>query len=209
MSHSKFTKPSVVVNRLMHEQIPSEASNGSQEHSTTIPDDTISLSSTSSLSLLITQRQKQWTTDAAGVPHFLCILSKKNHLLFACDKFGSIDLYQLDSTNPKNAPRHLRHFELFPGNTTNKQPQIIETFTVYTPFIVVAARMFKRLFMKWSDWTTDFRFEWSDRYEFDIFLRSSWVSAGRNMFTKLSRSTIVGWYWLPMSMGSGSTSTFR
>ncbi|CAF1247371.1 unnamed protein product [Adineta ricciae] len=141
MSNSMLTKPSVATSRLMHEHILGEAKGGSQEHSTTIPDDSISLSSTSSLSLPVMQRQKQWTTDAAGVPHFLCILSKKNHLLFACDKFGSIDLYQLDSTNSKNAPRHLRHFELFPGNTTNKQPQIIETFTVYTPFIVVAAHL--------------------------------------------------------------------
>jgi hypothetical protein len=94
-------------------------------------------------SMSVTQRQKQWTTDAAGVPHFLCILSKKNYLLFACDKFGSIDLYQLDSTQPKNIPRHLRQFELFPGNSASQQPQIIETFTVYTPFIVISARMWK------------------------------------------------------------------
>ena len=67
-------------------------------------------------------------------------IKKKNHLLFACDKLGSIDLYQLDGNSRKNSPRHLRHFELFPGNTASKQPQIIETFTVYTPFIVVSAR---------------------------------------------------------------------
>lgn len=95
------------------------------------------------ISTSVLQRQKQWTIDAAGVPHFLCVLSKKNHLLFACDKYGSIDLYQLDSNNPRIAPRHLRQFELFPGNTTSQQSQIIETFTVYTPYIVVSARMFE------------------------------------------------------------------
>lgn len=98
-------------------------------------------SSDESLSNLVKQRQKHWTIDAAGVPHFLCILSKKNYLLFACDKYGSIDLYQLDSNQPRNPPRHLRQFELFPGNTNNPQPQIIETFTVYTPFIVVSAHL--------------------------------------------------------------------
>ncbi|CAF2928801.1 unnamed protein product [Rotaria sp. Silwood2] len=92
-------------------------------------------------SMPVKQRQKQWTIDAAGVPHFLCVLSKKNHLLFACDKFGSIDLYQLDSNEPRTSPRHLRQFELFPGNATSQQPQIIETFTVYTPFIAVAAHL--------------------------------------------------------------------
>lgn len=90
----------------------------------------------------VMRKQKQWSTDASGVPHFLCILSKKNHLLFACDKYGSIDLYQLDGNNPSNAPRHLRQFDLFPGNSNNQKPQIIEAFTVYTPFIVVSARMF-------------------------------------------------------------------
>jgi hypothetical protein len=91
--------------------------------------------------MYVSQRQKQWTTDTAGVPHFLCILSKKNYLLFACDKYGSIDLYQLDSNQPRNIPRHLRQFELFPGNSNSQQPQIIETFTVYTPFIVVSAHL--------------------------------------------------------------------
>jgi hypothetical protein len=88
------------------------------------------------------RKQKQWSIDASGVPHFLCILSKKNYLLFACDKYGCIDLYQLDGNDPSNAPRHLRQFDLFPGNSTNQKPQIIEAFTVYTPFIIVSARMF-------------------------------------------------------------------
>jgi hypothetical protein len=88
----------------------------------------------------VMRKQKQWSIDASGVPHFLCILSKKNYLLFACDKYGCIDLYQLDGNDPSNAPRHLRQFDLFPGNSTNQKPQIIEAFTVYTPFIVVSAR---------------------------------------------------------------------
>ncbi len=92
----------------------------------------------------VTRKQKQWSIDASGVPHFLCILSKKNYLLFACDKYGCIDLYQLDGNDPSAAPRHLRQFDLFPGNSTNQKPQIIEAFTVYTPFIVVSARMFKK-----------------------------------------------------------------
>jgi hypothetical protein len=90
----------------------------------------------------VIKKQKQWSIDASGVPHFLCILSKKNYLLFACDKYGCIDLYQLDGNDPSNAPRHLRQFDLFPGNSTNQKPQIIEAFTVYTPFIVVSARRF-------------------------------------------------------------------
>lgn len=112
---------------------PSESIDGFEENSTNISDDSLSMS--------VIPRQKQWTIDAAGVPHFLCILSKKNYLLFACDKYGSIDLYQLDSSQPKSIPRHLRQFELFPGNSASQQPQIIETFTVYTPFIVVSARI--------------------------------------------------------------------
>ncbi len=92
----------------------------------------------------VTRKQKQWSIDASGVPHFLCILSKKNYLLFACDKYGCIDLYQLDGNDPSAAPRHLRQFDLFPGNSTNQKPQIIEAFTVYTPFIVVSARMMKK-----------------------------------------------------------------
>ena len=88
----------------------------------------------------VMKRQKQWSIDASGVPHFLCILSKKNYLLFACDKYGSIDLYQLDANDPRNSPRHLRQFELFPGNSISQKAQIIEAFTVYTPFIVVSAR---------------------------------------------------------------------
>jgi hypothetical protein len=88
----------------------------------------------------VVRRQKQWAIDASGVPHFLCILSKKNYLLFACDKYGCIDLYQLDGQDPSSTPRHLRQFDLFPGNTNNQKPQIIEAFTVYTPFIVVSAR---------------------------------------------------------------------
>ena len=96
----------------------------------------------------VMKRQKQWAIDASGVPHFLCILAKKNYLLFACDKYGSIDLYQLDGNDPRNTPRHLRQFELFPGNTNCQKPQIIEAFTVYTPFIVVSAR--KKIFSKES-----------------------------------------------------------
>ncbi|CAF1354676.1 unnamed protein product [Adineta steineri] len=137
MSDHNLTKPLIIHNRSLNstvnDHISTETNDGLQEKSTIIPEDTATLP--------IIQRQKQWTTDTAGVPHFLCVLSKKNHLLFACDKFGSIDLYQLDSNTPKNGPRRLRQFELFPGNTTSKQPQIIETFTVYTPFIVVATHL--------------------------------------------------------------------
>jgi hypothetical protein len=121
--------------RLLNGHIPSETSDDLEDNSTNLFEDTLTMS--------VTKRQKQWTIDAAGVPHFLCVLSKRNYLLFACDKYGSIDLYQLDSSQPKNIPRHLRQFELFPGNTASQQPQIIETFTVYTPFIVVSARMLK------------------------------------------------------------------
>ncbi len=131
ISNNNLTRSS---SRFLNGYIPSETNNGLEEKSINITEEILSMS--------VTQRQKQWTTDAAGVPHFLCILSKKNYLLFACDKFGSIDLYQLDSNQPRNMPRHLRQFELFPGNTANQQPQIIETFTVYTPFIVISARMF-------------------------------------------------------------------
>ncbi len=53
---------------------PSETTDGLQEN----------LSSEETLPMYVSQRQKQWTTDTAGVPHFLCILSKKNYLLFAC-----------------------------------------------------------------------------------------------------------------------------
>jgi hypothetical protein len=134
MSNHTLTRSS------LNGSIPIEATDGLQEESIIISDE--------ALSMTVRRRQKQWTTDAAGVPHFLCILSKKNYLLFACDKYGSIDLYQLDSSEPRNTPRHLRQFELFPGNTASQQPQIIETFTVYTPFIVVSARMFANLFNK-------------------------------------------------------------
>jgi hypothetical protein len=136
MSNQPLTRSSLIdsrsLNPMINGHIPPETIDGLQETSSEEP-----------LSMSVSQRQKQWTTDAAGVPHFLCILSKKNYLLFACDKYGSIDLYQLDSTQPRNIPRHLRQFELFPGNTTSQQPQIIETFTVYTPFIVVSARKLK------------------------------------------------------------------
>ena len=97
-----------------------------------------------SISATVIRKKKQWSIDASSVPHFLCILSKKNYLLFACDKYGCIDLYQLDDNDPSNVPRHLRQFNLFPGNNANRKPCIIEAFTVYTPFIVVSARMFKR-----------------------------------------------------------------
>ena len=140
-SHSTSTRSSITdspnFNSRINEYRSTNSINEYPEEMTTVSEITTSNH--------IIQRQKQWTIDAAGVPHFLCVLSKKNHLLFACDKFGSIDLYQLDSNEAKNSPRHLRQFELFPGNTTSQQPQIIETFTVYTPFIVVAARMFKNL----------------------------------------------------------------
>ena len=128
MTHHPLNRPF-----MMNGDNPSsENTDALSEHSTNFSEDVIPMSAN--------QREKQWTTDAAGVPHFLCVLSKKNYLLFACDKFGSIDLYQLDSNQPKNLPRHLRQFELFPGNTTSQTPQIIETFTVYTPFIVISAR---------------------------------------------------------------------
>jgi hypothetical protein len=133
ISNNTLTRSS---SRLLNGHITSETTDGLEEKSINITEEILSMS--------VRQRQKQWTTDAAGVPHFLCILSKKNYLLFACDKYGSIDLYQLDSNQPRNMPRHLRQFELFPGNTANPQPQIIETLTVYTPFIVVSARMFKK-----------------------------------------------------------------
>ena len=93
----------------------------------------------------VIKRQKQWSIDASGVPHFLRILSKKNYLLFACDKYGCIDLYQLDGNQPTNTPRHLRQFDLFPGNSTSQKPQILEAFTVYTPFIVVSARRIREI----------------------------------------------------------------
>ncbi|CAF3353765.1 unnamed protein product [Rotaria sp. Silwood1] len=137
MSNRTLTRSSMsdspTLNSIINGHNPTETINGFQEESTIVSQKTTSMP--------VVQRQKQWTIDAAGVPHFLCVLSKKNHLLFACDKFGSIDLYQLDSNEPSTSPRHLRQFELFPGNTTNPQPQIIETFTVYTPFIVVAAHL--------------------------------------------------------------------
>lgn len=134
-SQTSIRPPSVSnrsINAVVHERYPTETSDDAHDNSNSTSDEMPSFP--------VLQRQKQWTTEAAGVPHFLCVLAKKNNLLFACDKLGSIDLYQLDSTDAKNAPRHLRHFELFPGNSTGKQAQIIETFTVYTPFIVVAAR---------------------------------------------------------------------
>jgi hypothetical protein len=132
ISNNNLTRSS---SRLLNGHITSETTDGLEEKSINITEEILSMS--------VRQRQKQWTTDAAGVPHFLCILSKKNYLLFACDKYGCIDLYQLDGNDPSNAPRHLRQFDLFPGNSTNQKPQIIEAFTVYTPFIVVSARMFK------------------------------------------------------------------
>jgi hypothetical protein len=106
------------------------------------PDESLSVTEEDVIPTPVIKKQKQWSIDASGVPHFLCILSKKNYLLFACDKYGSIDLYQLDGNDPSNAPRHLRQFDLFPGNSTSQKPQIIEAFTVYTPFIVVSARRF-------------------------------------------------------------------
>lgn len=128
-SDSRFITP------LMNGHNSIETNDEYQEESTNLPEKMISMS--------VPQRQKQWAIDAAGVPHFLCLLSKRNHLLFACDKLGSIDLYQLDNNDSKAIPRHLRQFELFPGNSANPHPQIIETFTVYTPFIVVSARTLK------------------------------------------------------------------
>ncbi|CAF1164116.1 unnamed protein product [Adineta steineri] len=106
-----------------------------------LQDESLSISEDDIISTPVMRKQKQWSTDASGVPHFLCILSKKNYLLFACDKYGCIDLYQLDGNDPSNTPRHLRQFDLFPGNSTSQKPQIIEAFTVYTPFIVVSAHL--------------------------------------------------------------------
>jgi hypothetical protein len=104
------------------------------------------------------------------------ILSKKNYLLFACDKYGSIDLYQLDGNDPSNAPRHLRQFDLFPGNSTNQKPQIIEAFTVYTPFIVVSARMFRNLFFHFEYILFHKYLDLSDQTDTSsvYFFRSSW-----------------------------------
>ncbi|CAF3916501.1 unnamed protein product [Rotaria sp. Silwood2] len=137
MPNQTLTRSTIIdslnLKSIINGHIPTETINGSQEESKIVSEKTTSMP--------VKQRQKQWTIDAAGVPHFLCVLSKKNHLLFACDKFGSIDLYQLDSNEPRTSPRHLRQFELFPGNATSQQPQIIETFTVYTPFIAVAAHL--------------------------------------------------------------------
>lgn len=157
----------------------------------------------------VLRRQRQWSIDASGVPHFLCILSKKNCLLFACDKFGCIDLYQLDSQSPGNNPRHLRQFELFPGNSTSQKPQIIEAFTVYTPFIVVSARNVTfALSLCLITSRFPFRFERSNWYKFGVFLRSSWNSTGGYMLTEFSRSTIISRPWFPMFMGRRSTSAF-
>jgi hypothetical protein len=128
------TTKSRPVNSIKNGFIPAETTDGLQAESTIVKEE---ISSTS-----VVRKQKQWATDAAGVPHFLCLVSKKNYLLFACDKYGTIDLYQLDGSEPRNTPRHLRQFELFAGNNASQQPQIIEAFTVYTPFIVVSARMF-------------------------------------------------------------------
>ncbi|CAF0919473.1 unnamed protein product [Rotaria sordida] len=114
---------------------------GSIHTSDELQDESLSVSEEDSIPVPVMRRQKQWSIDACGVPHFLCILSKKNYLLFACDKYGCIDLYQLDGTDPSNTPRHLRQFDLFPGNNTNQKAQIIEAFTVYTPFIVVSAHL--------------------------------------------------------------------
>ena len=138
---------------LMDARPPATRFNGHVSFDTTnsLPDESVSMAdeemeseegSVPTTSVL--RRQKQWSIDASGVPHFLCILSKKNCLLFACDKYGCIDLYQLDSHNPSSSPRHLRQFDLFPGNSTSQKPQIIEAFTVYTPFIVVSARKIDR-----------------------------------------------------------------
>lgn len=166
----------------------SETTDGLSEHSTNFSEEIIPTSAN--------QRQKQWTTDAAGVPHFLCVLSKKNYLLFACDKFGSIDLYQLDNNQPRNLPRHLRQFELFPGNTASQTPQIIETFTVYTPFIVISARKWSSLIESIERILTHCRSCRSNWYEFNLLFWSSWLSARRNMFTEFSCSTIISRCWI-------------
>ncbi|CAF4981798.1 unnamed protein product [Rotaria magnacalcarata] len=137
MSNPILTRSSIIDSRSLNSKL--NGSMSSETNDEFHEDGTITSEKPTSMSVM--QRQKQWTLDAAGVPHFLCILSKKNHLLFACDKYGSIDLYQLDSNEPRITPRHLRQFELFPGNTTSPQPLIIETFTVYTPFIVVSAHL--------------------------------------------------------------------
>ncbi|CAF1945604.1 unnamed protein product [Rotaria magnacalcarata] len=119
-------------------------SSGQSSMSTTggLQDESLSISEEDSFpAALVVRRQKQWSIDASGVPHFLCILAKKNYLLFSCDKYGCIDLYQLNGNDPSNSPRHLRQFDLFPGNSTSQKPHIIEAFTVYTPFIVVSAHL--------------------------------------------------------------------
>jgi len=104
-------------------------------------DESLSVSEEDITPTPLSRKQKKWSITALGIPHFLCILSKKNYLLFACDKYGRVDLYQLDGNNPSNAPRHLRQFDLFPGNSTSQKPKVIESFTVYTSFIVVSAHL--------------------------------------------------------------------
>ncbi|CAF0782506.1 unnamed protein product [Adineta ricciae] len=116
----------------------SRNSDGWQDESSSLPDE---IEQDALPAAPVMRKQRQWSLDASGVPHFLCILSKKNYLLFACDKYGCIDLYQLDGTDPSVPPRHLRQFELFSGNSSSQKPQIIEAFTVYTPFIVVSAHL--------------------------------------------------------------------
>ena len=117
-----------------------DTSNVLPDETTSLPEDDFQSDDAPISTGNVLKRQKQWSVEASGVPHFLCILSKKNCLLFACDKYGSIDLYQLDSSSPRSNPRHLRQFDLFPGNSNSQKPHIIEAFTVYTPFIVVSAR---------------------------------------------------------------------
>jgi hypothetical protein len=139
----------------------------------------------------VMRKAKQWAIDASGVPHFLCILSKKNYLLFACDKYGCIDLYQLDGSDPTVAPRHLRQFDLFPGNSTNQKQQIIEAFTVYTPFIVVSARRY-RLHRHTQPGSVRSRPQRSNRYELGVFLRSPRHAASGHLSTEFPRSPAVG-----------------
>ncbi|CAF1056045.1 unnamed protein product, partial [Didymodactylos carnosus] len=79
--------------------------------------------------------QCMWSVDFRTVPHFLCIVSKKNDLLFSCDRHGIVGLYQFHDHQFNVQPRPLRTFQL----ETYVKQLIVEAFTVYTPFIIVAA----------------------------------------------------------------------
>ncbi|CAF4315598.1 unnamed protein product, partial [Rotaria magnacalcarata] len=87
MSNPILTRSSIIDSRSLNSKLNGSIS--SETNDEFHEDGTITSEKPTSISVM--QRQKQWTLDAAGVPHFLCILSKKNHLLFACDKYGSID----------------------------------------------------------------------------------------------------------------------